>query len=207
MWSDTVRYIRQPSNGRYVAVLAFSLIAMIVSLLNFGLITGALRVPTPGLQTQNVTHLADKSTYGFEFDSDGWRARGAATSAVWNNIHTFAGQGALEVQVKELSQKNNGFVFITAPASAKPGATIIAHIYAPTGTPPIVVTLYALDGSWGWSAGAYPSVNPGSWMAVKYTIPTTLQGPIREMGVMLIGSSNATPYTGVIYIDSINMLN
>ncbi len=207
MWMDTVRYIRQPSNARYVAVLTFSLIALIVSLLDFGLITGAVRVPTPGLQSQAGTHLADKSTYGFEFDTGGWRARSAATSAVWNNIHTFSGQGALEVQVNQLSQKNNGFVFITAPASAKPGSTVIAHVYVPTGAPPIVVTLYALDGSWAWSAGAYPSLTPGSWIAVKYTIPATLKGPIREMGVMLIGSSNATPYTGAIYIDSVNVLN
>lgn len=207
MWTTSVRYIRQPSNARYVAVLTFSLIALIMSLVDFGLFTGALRIPTPGLQNQAITHLSDKSTYAFEFDTDGWRARGAATSAVWNNIHTFAGQGALEVQAQGLSQKHNGFVFITAPATARPGSTIIAHIYAPTGTPSLVVTLYALDGSWAWSAGAYPSVNPGSWIAVKYKIPSTLRGPIREMGVMLIGSSNATPYTGVLYLDSISVLN
>src|SRR5512143_913993 len=52
MWAESIRYIRQPSNARYVAVLTFSLIALIMSLVDFGLFTGTLRIPTPGLQTQ-----------------------------------------------------------------------------------------------------------------------------------------------------------
>lgn len=205
MWASTAGYLRKPSNARYVVVLAFSLIALIVSVLDFGLITGAVRVPAPGIQTKSATHLSDTATYNFEFDTDGWRARAAATSAVWNNIHTFAGQGALEAQLQGLTQKNNGFLYITAPATVKPGSTIIAHIYVPTGAPPIIVTIYALDGSWAWNAGAYPTLQPGTWTAVRYTIPTTVKGPIREMGVMVIGDANAAPYTGPLYVDSVNI--
>lgn len=207
MWSNTAGYLRKPANARYVAVLAISLGALLVSLLDLGLITGRVQAPTPGLQNGSSSRGADTSTYNFEFDSDGWRARGAATTAVWNNAHTFAGQGALEVQVEGLTQQHNGFVFVTAPQMVKPGSTIIAHIYVPAGAPPVVVTLYALDSSWGWTAGAYPTLDPGAWTAVRYSIPTTVKGPIREMGVMIVGAAKSTPYTGPLYVDGINISN
>lgn len=207
MLSRSITYLRQPSNARYVAVLCISVVALVISLLNFALITGSVRIPAPGLQTQGATGLTDHATYSFEYDTDGWQARGAATSAVWNNSHRFAGQGALEVQLTGLTQTQKGFVYITVPPSAKPGSTITAHLYVPSGTPPLVATLYALDGSWAWSSGGFPSVNPGTWTALTYSIPTTLKGPIREMGVMIVGVSGNPPYTGVLFVDSVNVQN
>lgn len=207
MLTQSIAYLRKPSNARYVAVLSISLIALLVSLLNFGLITGSVRIPAPGLQTQGSTGLTDHATYGFEYDTDGWQARGAATSAVWNNSHRFAGQGALEVQVTGLTPTQKAFVYVTVPPSARPGSTITAHLYVPSGTPPLVATLYALDGSWAWSSGGFPSVNPGTWTALTYSIPTTLKGPIREMGVMVVGVSGSPPYTGVLFVDSVNVQN
>lgn len=207
MLSRSISYLRKPSNARYVVALSISIIALLVSLLNFGLITGSVRIPAPGLQTQGSTGLTDHATYAFEYDTDGWQARGAATSAVWNNSHRFAGQGALEVQVTGLSQTQKAFVYVTVPPSARPGSTITAHLYVPSGTPPLLATLYALDGSWAWSSGGFPSVNPGTWTALTYSIPTTLKGPIREMGVMLVGVSGVPPYTGVLFVDSVNVQN
>lgn len=205
MWTNTIGYLRKPANARYVAVLAISLGALLVSLLDFGLITGRVHVPTPGLQSGSSSRVADTSTYNFEFDSDGWRARGAATTSVWNNTHTFAGQGALEAQVEGLTQQHNGFIFVTAPQMVKPGSTVIAHVYVPAGAPPVIVTLYALDGSWSWTAGAYPTLEPGAWTAVRYSIPTTVKGPIREMGLMVVGAANSAPYTGPLYVDAVNV--
>lgn len=207
LWRRPIAYLRNPSNARYSALLTISIVALLVSLADFGLITGKLHVPTPGFQIEGTSTLADRATYGFEYDTNGWQARGAATSAVWNNTHAFAGQGALEVQLVGLTQKANGFVFLTAPSDVKPGSTIVAHVYAPTGTPPLVVTLYALDGAWAWSSGPYPSLNPGSWVAVTYTVPRTLPAPIREMGVMLVGDASGTPFSGVIFVDSVNVQN
>lgn len=205
MWGRSAAYMRNPSNVRYTVLLTISLVALLVSVLDFGLITGSLRVPTPGLRVQGTTSLADRATYNFEYDTDGWQARGAARTAVWNNSHTFAGQGALEVQIAGLTQKDNGFVFITAPKTVKPGSTVVAHVYAPSGTPPLVVTLYALDGAWAWSSGPYPSLNPGAWVAVSYTIPKTMLGPVREMGLMFVGDASGVPYSGVLFVDSVNV--
>ncbi|HZC07744.1 MAG TPA: hypothetical protein VE338_19055 [Ktedonobacterales bacterium] len=206
-FAQGIAYLRTPSNARYVALLSISVIALLMSLLNFGLITGSLRIPAPGLQTQGATGLTDHATYAFEYDTEAWQARGAATSAVWNNSHRFAGQGALEVQLTALSPTDKGFVYITVPPDAKPGSTITAHVYVPSGTPPIIATFYALDGSWAWSSGGFPAMNPGTWTALTYSIPATLQGPIREMGVMIVGVSGNPPYSGVLFIDSVNVQN
>lgn len=198
-------YLRRPSNLRYVTVLSISVIALVMSLVNFGLITGSIRIPTPGLRTQGETALKDTSTYGFEYDTDGWKSRGAATSAVWNNIHTFAGQGALEIQVTDMDQSQKAFAYITVPPNAKPGSVVTAHLYVPSGAPPMVATLYALDGSWTWSSGAFPALNPGTWTAITYSLPTNLASPIRELGVMVVGVAGSPPYTGVMFLDSVNI--
>lgn len=202
----TVRaYLRHPGNARYITLLAISVVALVMSLLDFGLISGAVQVPAPGLQAQGTVGLKDASTYGFEFDTDGWQARGAARSAVWNNSHVFAGQGALEVQVAGLTAAQKAFVYVTVPPNAKPGSLVTAHLYIPSGATPLVATVYALDGKWAWSSGAYPSLNPGTWTALTYAIPKGLQGPIREMGIMLVGVSSGQAYTGPIFLDAVNI--
>lgn len=205
--AQAIAHVQRPANVGYVALLSISVLALLLSLLNFGLITGALRVPTPGLQASGATGLSDGATYNFEQDTNGWHAKGAATSAVWNNTHTFAGQGALEVQVTGISPSQKAFVYVTLPPSARPGSTVTAHLYVPTGSPPMLATLYALDGSWAWMSGAFPSLNPGTWTAVTYALPKNLAAPIRELGVMVIGESDGTPYTGVLYLDSVNVQN
>ncbi len=196
---------RTYSDKRYLVLLAISIVALLVSLINFGLIAGALRIPTPGLQVQANASLRDTATYSFEFDTDGWMARGAATVVVWNNSHAFAGQGALEAQVAGLTQTQKAFIYITMPPAARPGSTVIAHLYVPSGAPPLIATVYALDGSWAWSSGAYPSLNPGDWIAVSYVLPRTMAAPIRELGVMIVGVAGNPPYTGPVFLDAVNI--
>lgn len=185
--------------------LGASLIAMIVSLLNFALLVGAVPMPVPGLRTAGISIPKDTATYGFEYDNNGWLPRGAASSAVANNTHVFAGQGALEFQATALTSKQQAFVYTTMPQIAKTGVKVVAHLYVPTGAPPLLATTYGLDSNYAWNSGPYIALNPGVWTAVIWQIPAHTRLPIRELGIMILGTDGAAPYTGPLYLDSVDL--
>ncbi len=185
--------------------LGVSLIAIIVSLLNFALMVGALPMPVPGLRASGLTIPKDTATYGFEYDNNGWLPRGAASSAVANDTHVYAGQGALEFQVAALTSKQQAFVYTTMPPGAKAGVKVVAHLYVPTGAPPLLATIYGLDNNFAWNSGAYIALNPGIWTAVVWQVPAQVHLPIRELGVMILGIDGPAPYTGPLYLDSVDL--
>ncbi|WIG59802.1 MAG: hypothetical protein OJF49_002549 [Ktedonobacterales bacterium] len=201
----SMRIVRHAFGWRYALVLAFSLAALLVSLLNFALFVGAVTIPISGLRPPGQTAARDTATYNFEQDADGWMARGAAANAVSNNLRVFAGQGALEVQATQITQARQAFVYIANPAEVKPGSTITAHIYIPTGAQEVVAALYTLDGAWLWHNSPFPALTPGQWTAIVFHLPPTLPTPIRELGIMFVSAQGALPYTGPIFIDSVNV--
>lgn len=190
-----------------LAVTAASLVALAVSLLDFALIIGAVPVPIPGLRAQGQSSSVDRATYSFEQGTDGWAARAAASGAVSNDLHVFAGQGALEFQVKDLSATQHAFVYTTQPADARPGTSIVMHIYTPAGAPQLLAAIYLLDKSWAWHNGPFPTLSPGQWTAVIYRIPPDAPAPIHELGAMIIGVSGSAPYTGPLFLDSVDLRN
>lgn len=185
--------------------IGVSLIAILVSLLNFAFLVGALPMPVPGLRASGVTMSRDTATYGFEYDNNGWLSRGSASSAVANTTHVFAGQGALEFQVSALAAQQQAFVYTTLPPAAKSGVKVVAHLFVPTGAPPLLATMYGLDNKFAWSSGPYIGLNSGVWTVVVWQIPAQTQFPVRELGVMVIGTNGAAPYTGPIYLDSVDL--
>lgn len=187
--------------------LGASLVALVVGLLDFTLLIGALPMPVPGLQAAGQPVAKDTATYAFEFDSDGWLARGAATSAISNNTHVFQGQGALEFQVTSVTAKQQAFVYTTLLSAAKPGTKVIAHLYAPAGAPSLLATIYILDSTYTWYSGPYLALNAANWTALAFQIPAQAHTPIRQLGVMMLGTIQAPPYTGPIFLDSVDLRN
>lgn len=188
-------------------ILAVSLIALAASLLNLALIVGAISIPIPGLRVSAESGLAETATYGFEADANGWTARGTATSVVSNDLHVFAGRGALEFQVVNLSADQKAFVYVTQPTHAKPGTRVVAHVYVPPSAPQLIATIYILDGTWAWHSAQYPTLDPGQWTAITYQIPQGTPTSIRELGVMVVGINGTPPYTGPLYLDSVDLQN
>lgn len=185
--------------------LGASLLALLVGLVNFALLIGALPIPIPGLRAAGVSVSKDTATYGFEFDNNGWLARGVAANAVSNNIRVFAGQGALEFQTTGITAQQQAFVYTTTPPGAKPLTKVIAHIYVPAGAPPLVATIYGLNSSYAWNSGPYIGLNAGGWTALAWQIPANEQTPVRELGVMIIGTAGSSPYSGPLYLDSVDL--
>lgn len=206
---DSVAVVTERANLVWPLRLAIgvSVLALAVSLLDFALIIGAVPVPIPGLRSQDQGNAIDTATYSFELDTQGWAVREAATNAVSNDMHVFAGRGALEFQVTNLTTTHRAFVYTTQPAGAKPNTRVVAHIYVPAGGPLLLATIYALDKSWAWHNGPFPTLYPGQWTAVTYQIPPNTPTPIHELGVMIVGEDGVTPYSGPLYLDSVGVWN
>jgi hypothetical protein len=193
------------SDGRLWLALAVSLLALSGAVLDFALVVGAVPIPVPGLRSQGQATVADTATYSFENDANGWATRGGATNAVVSDAHVFAGRQALEVQVVNLSGTGKAFVYTTLPGRVGRRVQIIAHLYVPAGAPPLLATAYVLDKSWAWYNGPFPVLPPGQWTAVRYEIPTEAQLPIHELGLMILADKGAPPYSGPLYLDSVNV--
>jgi hypothetical protein len=185
--------------------LGASLLALAVGLLDFTLLIGALPMPVPGLRAAGQPALKDTATYAFEFDNDGWLTRGAAANAVSNNIRVFAGEGSLEFQGMGVSAQQQAFIYIAMPTAAKPNMKVVAHLYTPSGAPPLLATIYVLDASYTWYSGPYLGLNAGNWTALAYQISAKAHAPIRQLGLMILGTAGATPYTGPLYLDSVDL--
>jgi hypothetical protein len=46
---------------------------------------------------------------------------------------------------------------------------------------------------------------PGRWTAVTYAIPAQAQLPLRELGLMILTGKGVAPYSGPLYLDSVNV--
>ena len=191
---------------RWLALVA-SLLALAVGLVDFSLLVGAVPIPVPGLRAPGQTVSKDTATYAFELDPNGWQARGAAANAISNNTHVFAGQGALEFQVIGLSAKQQAFIYTTTPPAANSDTRVIAHVYAPAGAPALLATIYILDANYTWHSGPYLGLNPGAWTAVAYQIPANARPPVRQLGVMILGVTGSAPYTGPLFLDTVDLQN
>lgn len=192
---------------RYPLVLTISLVALGISILNSALIAGGITIPVPGLRPQHKTVVADTATFNFETDAGGWATRGAATNATVDGAHVFAGRQALAFQVTNLSSDAKAFVYTTLPAQVRQNARITAHLYTPIGTPPLIAAIYLLDKSWAWYNGQFPVLVPGQWTTVTYTIAPRALLPARELGLMIVGSKGFRPYSGSLYLDSVDVQN
>ncbi len=195
------------SGWRYSLVLAVSMVALAVSLLDFALIVGAVAVPIPGLRTQAANMSADTATYGFELGTDSWVTRGMAANAISSDTQAFAGHRSLEFQVTNVSDTQKAFVYCALPANTKPATFVLAHVYVPAGAPPLLAAVYVLDNSWTWQNGPFPTLAGGQWTAVTFQIPQSAHTPIRELGLIIVDTKGFPPYTGPLFVDSIDIHN
>jgi hypothetical protein len=195
-----------PSWRRLLMPLICTL-ALAVALLDFALIIGAVPVPIPGLRVAGQSAVSDTATYGFENDTDGWAARGAAAAPFVTDTHVFAGRTALGVQMAGVSASKQAFVYVAQPDGATTGAHVLVRLYAPSAAPPLIASVYILDGTWTWSNGQFITLKPGQWTAVTYQIPAQARAPIHELGMMIVGSQGDAPYSGPLYLDSVQIQN
>jgi hypothetical protein len=196
---------RPQSDWRLWLALAVSLLALGGAILDFALVIGAVPIPVPGLRPQSQFAVADAATYSFEHDASGWATQGAATHAVLSDAYAFAGRQALAFQVANLSGTRTAFVYTALPAIVGGPTRIIAHLYVSAGAPPLLATVYVRDKSWKWYNGPFPVLTPGHWTAVPYAIPAQAQLPIHELGLMILTGKGVPPYSGPLYLDSMDV--
>jgi hypothetical protein len=186
-------------------VLAFSLAALIISIANSLAISGNITIPVPGLRVSGPTAGADSATYGFETGPDGWTTRGSASDATSAATRFFSGQRSLQFHVSSLSSSNRAFVFTTNPVPVGQCCRVTAHLYVPPGAPSLFGTVYVLDRGYKWFSGPYPELVAGDWTPLLFDIPNQVQMPTHQVGVMVVGAKGQQPYTGTLFLDSVNL--
>jgi hypothetical protein len=184
------------ADWRLWLALAVSLLALGGASLDFALVIGAVPIPVLGLGPQSQTTVADTA---------GWATRGAASNAAAIDAHAFTGRQVLEFRVTNLSRASKAFVYTPLPLNARHHTQIIAHLYVPAGAPLLVATAYLLDKSWKWYNGTFPVLTPGRWTTVTYAIPAQAQLPLRELGLMILAGKGVAPYSGPLYLDSVDV--
>jgi hypothetical protein len=184
------------ADWRLWLALAACLLALGVAILNLALLIGAVPIPVLGFGPWRQTTVADTA---------GWATRGAASNAAVLDGHVLTGRQVLEFRVTNLSHANKAFVYTPLPLNARHHTQIIAHLYVPAGAPLLVATTYVLDKSWTWYNGPFRVLTPGRWTALTYAIPAQAQLPLRELGLMILAGIGAAPYSGPLYLDSVDV--
>jgi hypothetical protein len=197
---------RRTLDVRYLVVLAISVAALLISLLDAVLIAGAITIPVPGLHTTTVPPTpADHTTFNFETGLDRWAVRGAASNVQLTETPVYAGRQALAFHVTNVSTTTKAFVFVSLPGLPAHPGRVTAHLYLPLGASPLLATIYFLDAKWQWTNGSFPLLAPGRWTTLSLDIPRQTRLPIRELGIMIVGSQGGHPYTGSLFLDSVNV--
>jgi hypothetical protein len=197
---------RQTVDARYLVVLIISVAALLISVLDGVMIAGGFTIPVPGLRSTAAPPVsADHATFNFETGLDGWAARGAASNVQLTAAPVYAGRQALAFHVAKISTTTKGFVYISQPPLPAHPRQIIAHLYLPIGSSPLLATIYFLDAKWQWTNGVFPVLQPGRWTTLRLTIPQQTRLPIRELGIMVVGSRGAPDYTGPLFLDSVSV--
>jgi hypothetical protein len=187
---------RRHSDWRLWLPLGVSLLALGAAILDFALLISTAPIPLLGFGPWSQTTVADTA---------GWATRGTATSAAVLDGHVLTGRPVLEFRVTNLSYASKAFVYTPLPLNARHHTQIIAHLYVPPGAPLLLATVYLLDKSWTWYNGPSPVLTPGRWTAVTYAIPARAQLPLRELGLMILTGKGVAPYSGPLYLDSVDV--
>ncbi|GHO47772.1 hypothetical protein KSX_59350 [Ktedonospora formicarum] len=107
------------------------------------------------------------------------------------------GRQSLLVAFNSANDQDFPFVFNdTLPTSLPAGKTVTAYIYAAQGTD-VQATLFVMDQNWKWYGGSFVTLPSGTWYRLSYTIPATMPGSARTLGVQLYGVQ------ATIYIDAV----
>jgi PAS domain-containing protein len=192
--------------GHARLALLVGLLALVVGLVDFGMIIGSMRALQPGPRAKSPAAVANAPNYGFNTNVRDWATRGAIKSAGFGGP-VADGWSSQAFQAQQLSLANKAFIYSRLPRNIGPHSRFAARVYVPAGAPPLICTIYILGRSWRWFNGPLPLLSPSQWTNVTYLMPKSARLPVHEVGFMIIGIKGFRPYTGPLYLDSVGMPN
>jgi mannanase-like protein len=150
----------------------------------------------------------DKLAFSFEDGStDGWSGHGQGIVNVQNSTTVaLDGKQALQVTVSNISRRDFPYISVsTSTLSSYPqaGQTITAYIYLPANAASLMAKVFVMASNYQWYSGPMLPLTPGTWNHLTYTLPSAINGPLRQIGIQF----NATADSGIssdVYIDAIS---
>ena len=135
--------------------------------------------------------------YDFEDGSlDGWSVDyGPMTLA---NSSTVAFSGSHSLALKLTGKGNPAAMSPAGPAGIAAGTVLTYHLFEPAGLA-VRASLYAVNGSWGYSFASSVALNSGGWTTLTYSVPALVNG-LRYIGIEIENGGGAT---GTLYLDAI----
>ncbi|GHO47769.1 GH39 family glycosyl hydrolase [Ktedonospora formicarum] len=153
--------------------------------------------PTPVKPTPTPTTPMGDYMFSFENGTSGWEPNGDISKLASSAGVARDGKQSLLVSLNSVNSNDFPFVFNdTLPTSLPGGKTVTAYIYAAKGSN-IKATLFVMDQNWKWYGGSFVALPAGTWYRLSYTIPATMPGSARTLGVQLYGVQ------ATVYIDAV----
>ena len=167
--------------------------------------------PQPG-STPSPTATGTSGSYlSFSFEdggTDGWSGHSDQTTLVQNST-TIAldGKHSLEVALSNVAPGDFPFVSVgrsNLANSPSAGQTITIYVYLPAGTASLGAEVFVMDSQYHWySPDAFTQLKAGTWNRVTYTLPSAVNGQLRQLGMQFSNLGAAVVSTNV-FLDAVS---
>jgi hypothetical protein len=152
--------------------------------------------------------LNQYSAFSFEDGgTDGWAGHGGEIAAVQNST-AFAMDGKHALQVTLSNIGNGDFPYVavgslnlaTYPVS---GQTISMYVYLLGNSINLSAKVFVMNNAYHWFSAGFTLLQAGTWNHLSYTLPASINGQPRLLGIQFNSPANATATTNV-YIDAVS---
>ena len=160
-------------------------------------------------QSTPTSTLQQYSAFSFEDGgTDGWFGHGGEISAVQNST-AFAISGKHSLQVTLMNIVNGDFPYVAVGSSnlaSYPisGQTITMYLYMPSNSVNLSAKIFVMDNAYHWfSPGGFTLLSAGAWNRLTYTLPPSINGEPRMLGIQFTSPVNAVA-TSNVYVDGVS---
>ncbi len=165
-------------------------------------------------QTTQATPLPGKGNsaqgpIAFSFEdgtNDGWGANGQGITNLQNTT-SVALDGQHSLQITLSNSSSGDFPYVTVDTSSLPnapqaGQTVSAYLYLASNSVSINARLFVVNNAYQWLLHDNVTLVPGSWTHLTYTLPTTLSGNPRQLGIQF-NSPTGGNISSNVYLDAV----
>jgi hypothetical protein len=159
-------------------------------------------------QSTATSTLQQYSAFSFEDGStDGWYGHGGEVSAVQNST-AFAMSGKHSLQVTLTNIVNGDFPYVAVGSSnlasyPVSGQTITMYLYMRSNSVNLSAKIFVMDNAYHWFSAGFTLLSAGTWNRLTYTLPPSINGEPRMLGIQFTSPVNAAA-TSNVYVDAVS---
>lgn len=159
--------------------------------------------PTPAPSTGS----GQPSTFSFEDGTtDGWSSHSATISL--QNSATIGYQGKHSLEATLTNVNSNDYPNISVGSSGattfpRAGQTISLYVYLPSNSVSVGAEIFVMDGAYHWlSPNTITRLSPGTWNHLTFTLPTSTNGQVHQVGIQFSNLSTL-PMSTNVFVDAV----